>query len=135
MQEFASSVIEHSGQTSISLRRSKQFSGTKFEEQANSQSFRDIFSKLYEFATGNPSPEVTFYQVLRCLTGKHIAKESLVFHYDSFLITALLPIMIPTKGKRCDFLMFPNTRRIRSAYLTNLVDKMLVDKKIYRSRY
>lgn len=133
MQEFASSVIEHPGQTSISLKRSEQFSGTKFEKLANSQSFRDIFSKLYEFATGNPSPEVTFYQVLRCLTGKDIAKESLVSYYDSFLITALLTIMIPTKGKRGDFLMFPNTRRIRSARLTNLVEKMLVDNKISQS--
>ena len=36
MQESAFSVIEHSGQTSISLKRSEQFSGTKFEELANS---------------------------------------------------------------------------------------------------
>jgi hypothetical protein len=41
-----------------------------------------------------------------------------------------VPILIPTKGQRGDFLMFPNTRRIRSAYLTNLIDKVLVDNKI-----
>jgi hypothetical protein len=130
MQEFASGIVGNSGRTSVSLKSREQLSGTKFEELANSKSFQELFSKLYEIAAKKPSPEVEFYQVLRCLTGQDIARESLIFHYDSFLITALVPVLIPTKGQRGDFLMFPNTRRIRSTYLTNLIDKVLVDNKL-----
>jgi hypothetical protein len=130
MQEFASGVIARSGQSSVSMKSRQQFVGTKFEELANSENFRRIFSRLYEAAVGRPSPEVVFYQVLRCLTGQDIARESYVFHYDSFLITALLPILIPTSGKRGDFIMFPNTRGIRSTYVGNLIDKMLVDNRL-----
>ncbi|PZM17253.1 hypothetical protein [Rhizobium tubonense] len=130
MQEFASAIIRQSGRTSLSLNRSEQFSGTKFEALANSERFQEIFSRLYEIALQKPSPEVNFYQVLRCLTGEDMARESFIFHYDSFLITALLPVIIPKKGRRGDFIMFPNTRGVRSAYLINLIDKMLVDNRI-----
>ena len=133
MQNFALGVIGGSEKTSVSLKSPEQFAGTKFEELANSKRFQAFFSQLYETATGKPSPEITFYQVLRCLTGQDIAKESLIFHYDSFLITALLPIIIPTKGVRGDFLMFPNTRPIRSTYFANLIDKMLIDNRMSQS--
>ena len=53
-----------------------------------------------------------------------------MFHYDSYVVTALVPIIIPKQGKSGDLLMFPNTRSIRPAYLINALDKVALDNKL-----
>jgi hypothetical protein len=53
-----------------------------------------------------------------------------LFHYDSYVVTMLIPIEIPTVGKTGDFLMLPNTRGIRKARLLNLIDKVLLDNAV-----
>jgi hypothetical protein len=39
----------------------------------------------------------------------------------------LIPIEIPTAGKTGDLLIFPNTRRLRKRYLSNVIDKAILD--------
>jgi hypothetical protein len=83
---------------------------------------------LYEYGTGKAAFKQDFYQVLRCLTGNSGQKNSLIFHYDSYVVTALVPIQIPSEGG--DLLMYPNTRKIRSTYMMNALDKVLLDNPI-----
>ncbi|WP_028749796.1 hypothetical protein [Rhizobium mesoamericanum] len=130
MQGFVSGAVAHSHNEYVVFRGSEAVSGTGMDELATSAEFTSIFSRLYTLALGNPPPEVTFYQILRCLTGKGAANNSLIFHYDSYLITALIPVTIPGSGKRGDFLLFPNTRKVRAFYATNLVDKLLLDNRV-----
>jgi hypothetical protein len=72
---------------------------------------------------------MTLTQTLRCLTGNGGRRESLIFHYDSFVLTTIMPVCMPESGERGDLLMLPNRRRLRHSYLRNLVDKVLVDNK------
>ena len=53
-----------------------------------------------------------------------------MFHYDSYVLTALLPVAVPDEGRRGDLLMIPNTRGIRRLYLSNVLDKIAVDNRI-----
>jgi hypothetical protein len=133
MQEFVSSAVEGSQHEYIVFKGSEAVSGTGIDELAASPEFQSIFSRLYTLALKRPAPHVEFYQILRCLTGKGAARNSLIFHYDSYLITALIPITIPKSGMRGDFLLFPNTRKVRSSYASNLLDKALLDNKITQS--
>ena len=71
-----------------------------------------------------------FYEVLRCLSGKSGQKHSLVFHFDSYIVTALVPIEIPLGGRAGDLLIYPNVRQVRSNYLFNAVDKVLLHNPI-----
>jgi len=130
MQFFVSRAVAHSQNEYVVFRGSEAVSGTGMDELATSPEFTSIFSRLYTLALGKTPPKVTFYQILRCLTGKGAARNSLIFHYDSYLITALIPVTIPGAGKRGDFLLFPNTRRVRAFYATNLFDKLLLDNRI-----
>lgn len=82
--------------------------GTILEELAQSQRFQDLFRSLYEATTGRPGPEVNFYQVFRCLKGKTGQQHSARFHFDSYVLTALLPVALPTKGAPGDLLLFPS---------------------------
>lgn len=133
MQEFVSHAVDGSRNEYIVFRGSEAVSGTGIAELAAASGFQSIFSRLYTLALKKPSPQVEFYQILRCLTGKGAAQNSLIFHYDSYLVTGLIPVTIPESGMRGDFLLFPNTRKVRAYYARNLLDKILLDNKITQS--
>jgi hypothetical protein len=104
--------------------------GSGLDELAVSPAFGDLIRQVYAHGTGQVPPPQPFYQVLRCLTGSSVRQHSYVFHYDSYVVTVLLPIEIPTAGQTGDFLMIPNARRIRSHYAANVVDKLLLDNRL-----
>ncbi|MFB9948320.1 hypothetical protein ACFFP0_05635 [Rhizobium puerariae] len=137
MRDFVAAAIERGGHQTVSLKRD-ELAGSSLDDLANSAEFRQLFSRLYTIGLRRPAPDVHFYQILRCLTGKSVSRHSLMFHYDSYVITALIPVEIPVEGKRGDFLIIPNTRGIRSNYLFNLADKVIVDnaltQRILRTR-
>jgi hypothetical protein len=106
------------------------FRGTTLGELPDHEPFRDLCRRLYELGTGQQAPEIGFYQIFRCLQGRGGLKNSYIFHYDSYVLTVLLPIAMPNSGLKGDLLMFPNLRPIRSTYVRNLWDKFLVDNPI-----
>jgi hypothetical protein len=73
---------------------------------------------------------VPFARLLRCLSGKSGEKHAFFFHYDSYVVTALIPVIIPSEGERGDLIMLPNIRKIRKYYVQNLIDKVLLDNKV-----
>ena len=99
-------------------------------ELPQNEAFKSLCRRLYELGTGERAPDVEFYQIFRCLQGRSGQAHSYRFHYDSYVLTALLPVVIPNAGRRGDLLVLPNTRRVRRLYLTNLLDKLLVDNAI-----
>lgn len=98
-------------------------------ELPKSEAFKNLCRRLYEAGTGRAATEAKFYQVLRCLQGRAGQTRSWYFHYDSYVVTALLPVAIPSEGPRGDLLIIPNTRHIRRLYLTNLLDKLLIENR------
>lgn len=82
-------------------------------------------SGIYARGIGTAVPTVEFYQVLRCLSGSQAKRHSLRFHYDLYVLTALIPIMISADGKEGKLIILPNTRPIRRSYAANLLDKIL----------
>ena len=106
------------------------FAGTILAELPRSEAFKKLCRRLYERGTGKTAPDVSFYQVCRCLTGKAGRKHSYAFHYDSYALTVVLPVQIPTEGPRGDLLVFPNVRSMRRLYLTNLLDKVLIENRV-----
>jgi len=130
VQDFVEAIVEKSQHEYVVLKDRDAVQGTILDEIAGSPNFQSMFAQLFQLALGRPAPMVTFYQILRCLTGKGSASHSLIFHYDSYLITALIPVTIPKSGLRGDFLLIPNSRKVRSSYIRNLVDKILLDNRL-----
>jgi hypothetical protein len=89
-----------------------------------------LMHRIYENGCGRAAPVQSLYQVLRCLSGTSGLRQAYFFHYDSYVVTALLPIIIPQEGVTGDLVMKPNHRRVRGSYLANLIDKMLVDNQL-----
>lgn len=101
----------------------------------NDPSFKQLCKDIYQTATGAPAPDTGLVPSLRCLSGKSAKGHSMVFHYDTFVLTVILPIIIPTEGKTGRLVLAPNTRPVRSTYLRNLIDKLLLDNKSAQRRF
>jgi hypothetical protein len=109
------------------LQDRKTFGETALAKIPASTEFQDLCRQLVKLATRHVTAEMDFYQVVRCLNGEVGRKNSYFFHYDTYVLTVLIPIMIPQAGERGDLVLFPNVRGIRRSYLRNLFDKFLVD--------
>lgn len=114
----------------VDFRGPDALEGTVLSNLPKAASFKDLCRRLYELGAGRAAPEVEFYQVLRCLQGRAGQTRSWYFHYDSYVVTVLLPVAIPSEGPRGDLLMIPNTRRLRRSYLANLLDKVLIENSL-----
>jgi len=130
MRAFVGRAVEGSGGEYVGFTGPDAVEGSGLDELANSPSFRSLMEKIYEAGTGRAPPSQPFYQVLRCLTGQGSRRNSYLFHYDSYVVTALVPIMVPSSGLSGDLLLLPNTRGIRSTYLFNVIDKLILDNKL-----
>jgi hypothetical protein len=127
---FAVAAVDAAGGQYVCFTGPEAFTGTVLSELPQSPAFKNLCRRLYELGAGEPAPEVSFYQIFRCLNGTTGQKHSYRFHYDSYVLTALLPVAIPEAGLRGDLLIIPSTRPIRRMYLTNVLDKILVDNKV-----
>jgi hypothetical protein len=130
LHRFIYNSVDSTGGEYIAFSGPEPFKDTFLQALAESTNFHDICRELYALGTHKPAPPIAFYQLLRCLAGKTGKQQSYFFHYDSFVLTILVPILIPTEGQPGDLIMFPNTRPIRKTYLGNLIDKLFLDNRL-----
>ena len=129
LRSFIENKVADNGGEYIAFAGVERVRGTCLENLPSSPEFIRAFKVIYEKGTGKTAPSVPFYQLLRCLSGKSGDKHAFFFHYDSYVVTALIPVIIPLEGKSGDLIMLPNTRKIRW-YVRNLIDKVLLDNKL-----
>lgn len=115
---------------SVILEGSQPFTGTILHELPRSEVFKALCRRLYELGTGTTAPETEFYQVFRCLHGTAGQRQSNLFHYDAYVLTALLPISIPKGRLSGDLMMIPAVRPIRRSYISNVVDNALIRNRL-----
>ncbi len=130
MQDFVRAEIAKAGNEYVGLNGPKAVAGSGLDELYYTPAFNNLIKTIYKLGTGKTPPEQELLHVLRCLAGQTGQKHAWMFHYDSYVVTALVPIVIPKEGRSGDLLMFPNTRTIRTAYLLNALDKVALDNKL-----
>jgi hypothetical protein len=130
LRSFVEGAVSAAGEQYVSFTGEEPVKGTLLQVLSNSPSFADLLHRVYELGAGVPAPDQSLYQVLRCLKGESGLKHALLFHYDSYVVTALLPVIIPTEGLTGKLVMAPNVRPIRSSYLFNLIDKIILDNPV-----
>jgi hypothetical protein len=109
---------------STGLSRNSAFS------MASSPALRRVCMRVYEVATSRPASDQPYYQILRCLTGSSGRDHSMFFHFDSYVLTLLLPIEVPAGKDNGELIVLPNVRGIRRWYASNLIDKILLENPI-----
>ena len=130
LQSFVSTKVAEAGGEYVELTGKPAFQGTMLDAIADAPEFMSLIRRIYQTGYGLTPPPQLLYQVLRCLKGKTGLAHSYFFHYDSYVVTVLLPIIIPTGDRAGHLVMIPNLRKLRSTYLINVFDKLLADNKL-----
>jgi hypothetical protein len=127
LRQFVETAVAAAGGEYVVFTGEEAVAGTLLDELSSSPAFVNLLHQVYEQGSGRAAPNQSLYQVLRCLKGKSGLKHALHFHYDSYAVTALLPVIIPSQGSAGHLVMAPNWRPVRSSYLFNLLDKIILD--------
>jgi hypothetical protein len=127
---FVREAVAAAGGSYVALTGDIPVASTALGAMAHSLGLKRIFRRAYELAASAPAKDDGYHQVLRCLTGDVGQKNSLQFHFDSYVVTALLPIEVPAGQNTGELILLRNTRPIRKRYLTNLADKIVLDNSL-----
>ena len=127
LRRFVETTVAAAGGESVVFFGEEAVAGTLLGKLPALPAFVNLLHQVYERGSGRAAPNQSLYQVLRCLKGKSGLKHAFYFHYDSYVVTALLPVIIPSHGKAGHLVMAPNWRPIRSSYLFNLFDKIILN--------
>tara|TARA_Y100000746_G_scaffold226404_1_gene231497 strand:+ start:1407 stop:2198 length:792 start_codon:yes stop_codon:yes gene_type:complete len=103
-----------------------------YENIIKNNDFSDLLNRLSgEFSINKRSNSERF-NILRVVTGEKTDDQSLKFHYDSTLVTALIPIYIPDglEKESGHLVVLPNARKIRSSILVNILEKFFIQNKL-----
>jgi hypothetical protein len=130
LQSFVQRAVSDAGEQYVAFAGEEPVAGTLLQALSNSPAFVDVLHQIYELGARRSAPDQSLYQLLRCLKGESGLKHALLFHYDSYVVTALLPVIIPIEGQKGNLMMAPNVRPIRSSYLFNLIDKIILDNPV-----
>ena len=108
--------------------------GSPMAALGGSPALRRLFAEIYQCGLGRPAPESGVFQVLRVLAGSTGVRQSYRFHYDAYVVTALVPIAIPEGDgeRRGDLVIYPKLRSIRRNIVVNLLEKMLLQNPLAR---
>lgn len=125
-QDRIVSLVERNGGQYLFLRGAERLEGTFLATLCRDEAFMALARAVCEAAAGRVGAPFSAHQSLRVLAGESGVRESLRFHYDSYILTAILPVLLP-EGDRGGLGIAPNTRPIRRSYLANVLDKVAVD--------
>ncbi|WP_322028783.1 hypothetical protein [Paraburkholderia sp. J76] len=93
-----------------------------------------LLRQLYVRKMRKPPPSGRILPVMRVLSGEQGIRHSNIYHYDSYAISILLPVLIPDdKDERAgQLMMFPNLRNARRFAIVNIIEKAIVEKMLGR---
>lgn len=133
-RNFVNERLEENEGRYFSLRGHEWMENSPPDSVFHTQAFRDVMKGLYEHAMGSAPPSDRVVSVLRVLAGTLGLRHSNLFHYDSYVVTALVPIMIPSKTREPSgqLVMFPNLRNVRRNSIVNILEKAVVESSFAR---
>lgn len=101
---------------------------------SQSPAMQNVLTRLYTHAMKKAPLGARIAPSIRALSGKTGLNHSWLFHYDSYVVTALIPILIPDAPDELpgDLVLYPNLRRERRWALVNIVEKAIVESALAR---
>ncbi len=124
--------IGRHGKKFFSLIRPADTPDSVFAEVAYDPALTDLLTRLVLHACPQAAIEQDGpYNVLRVIAGRTGDDGAYQFHYDSSVITAVVPIFIPerSEGPAGQLAVFANRRPLRRTVLGNLIEKITVQNR------
>ncbi|MEM6414897.1 MAG: hypothetical protein AAF720_09625 [Pseudomonadota bacterium] len=111
--------------------------GTFLETFGVDDEYRRFCDCLCTRLSNLPQQNEDMHLTLRAIrSGEQQASgHSFYFHYDSFVLTFIIPIIIPEGDNAGDLLIMPKSRNLRTTYVQNIFDKAIVDSNYQQKRF
>ena len=133
-QDWIRSMVERKGTRYFAINWPAREAGTPAAELLADDGVKRVMNDLARLGCPTAKLDDEIYNVLRVVAGATGDSKSLIYHYDKYVITALVPILIPPgpKRKAGELLVFPNKRGYRRLPLLNVIEKAVVQSPWYR---
>ncbi|HEY1611343.1 MAG TPA: hypothetical protein VGG24_18930 [Paraburkholderia sp.] len=134
MRRFIGDELERRGGQYFGLGRAEGIEGTPLLPVIRHPDLRATMAALYERAMGEAPPHERIFPMLRVLAGTVGLRHAHLYHFDSYVVTALVPILIPDRPDepRGHLVMYPNLRRERRFQLRNVLEKAVMENSLAR---
>ncbi|MFN3539748.1 MAG: hypothetical protein ACK40J_06740 [Rhodococcus sp. (in: high G+C Gram-positive bacteria)] len=132
--EFVEAAVVSAGGEYVHFKDSDAFGEVLARAWPEESQVDRVIRGVFAAGVGRPAPAGRPFRVLRCISGLSGANRSLNFHFDSYALTAVVPVMIPSDSPG-DLLLMPNARPLRRWYVANLLDQILVSNRIAQSYF
>ncbi|MXP42552.1 hypothetical protein GRI75_12980 [Altererythrobacter soli] len=90
--------------------------------------------ELFEAILGRPGAPTRIRQSSRFLAGASHNKLAGYYHFDSYVISLIVPILMPADGLGGEFVLLPNARPLHQPYIVSAVQKALCDTRFMQKR-
>ena len=127
-RDQAMSAVERAGGEYTARTGPDGLNGLILTELSTHPAFAQLCRSLCVLLGFTPPADCSTKQVLRCLAGGTGLDHAYYFHFDSFELTAVVPIVMPQEGKTGDLILLPNFRPRRKSYMVNMVEKFIFDR-------
>ncbi|HEY3600311.1 MAG TPA: hypothetical protein VGL08_22710 [Paraburkholderia sp.] len=129
MRDYIGSELEKRDGQYFGLGGPDWIGGSPLNAIFQARGFRLALDGLYQRAMKSRAPSERILPVLRVLAGTHGLRHANRFHYDSYVVTALVPILIPHRPDELPghLVMFPNMRHVRGSAIVNIIEKVIVE--------
>jgi len=134
LRSFIAHQVEQHGGQYFGFGGNAWIAGTCLRPLFEDAGLHALLRSLYERKMGTSPPSDGILPVLRVLTGTHGLRHAHNYHYDSYVVTVLLPVLIPNGPDEPPghLVMFPNLRNARRFAVVNILEKLLVEKLLKR---
>lgn len=129
MREFVTTELAAHGGQYFGLRGQDWIAHSPLNAIFSARGFQMVLEGLYQRAMHEEPVSKRILPVLRVLAGSHGLRHANLFHYDSYVVTALVPVLIPNQPNepRGDLVMYPNMRNVRGPVMLNILEKAIVE--------
>ena len=93
-----------------------------------------FFSELFQAISGRPAASTRIRQSSRFLAGASHNEFAGYYHFDSYVVGLIVPILLPEPGMGGEFVISPNARPLRQPYVVSAVQKALYDTRFMQKR-
>lgn len=137
LRAMVSELIEQNGARYFGFSNAEWIKNTALVPLLEDAGLLTLLRQLYVRKMGAVPPSDRIQPVMRVLTGPQGIRHSNNFHYDSYVVSVLLPVLIPSEHGEAsgNLVMFPNLRDARRFVIVNILEKVLVEtllKRIWR---
>ena len=136
LQEYINNEIKNNPKGYSGSVGKEAIKGSPLEYLDRDFGIMELLEELHSKSFPKRESNKNSLQVLKVQSGGGISgkKNAYMFHYDAYLLTALLPIIIPTRndGLNGDFMYLKQRRNYHNNLVRNIIEKFIIQNPFTR---